>query len=180
VLDGGGISSGSGNDGGYRDFYNQDGVFDDNTEVALYQSQVSDNILSGSITVPANALNGTTRMRVYLKRWIGAVPVPCGNDDPVERDVEDYAITIGEDDCQPFYDLSGTINTNVFKAQDYIESDGQVPAGNTVTFQAGNLVHLKPGFIATAGTSCRRRTRYPQLPESVYRANNDRIYTAGR
>ncbi len=189
VLAGGGISNGSVNDGGYRDFttdvapgnilpsetytlnlykaldnnadmywrvwidYNQDGVFDDNTEVALYGSQVSDNIFSGSITVPANALNGTTRMRVYLKRWVGAVPVPCGNSDTEERDVEDYAITIGEDDCQPFYDLSGTINTNVFKAQDYIKSTGQVPAGNTVSFQAGNLVHLKPGFIATAGTS---------------------------
>jgi len=133
--------------------YNQDGIFDNNTELVVNEGAISDNVLSRTFTVPGGIPNGTTRMRVYLKEYFGVAPISCGNDPTVAADVEDYAITIGEDDCQPFYDLSGTINTNVFKAQDYIESDGQVPAGNNVTFQAGNLVHLKPGFIATAGTT---------------------------
>ncbi len=133
--------------------YNQDGVFDDNTELVVSDWPISDNSLTRSFTVPAGTPNGTTRMRVYLKDYVGYPPTSCGNDDNVRADVEDYAIVIGEDSCEPFYELSGIINSNTFRAQDYIESDGQIPVGNTVTFQAGNLVHLLPGFTATAGAS---------------------------
>ncbi len=133
--------------------YNQDGDFDDTDELVIHKVNQSDYYILETFTVPANAPNGATRMRIHLKEYIGNPPDPCGNNDNIDAEIEDYTVIIGADECEPFLDLSGTISPNIYKAADYIESDGQVLAGNNVTFQAGNLVHLLPGFIATAGTS---------------------------
>jgi len=148
--------------------YNQDGVFEDNinTELIVSDWPVSTNIFSNNFTVPAGTPNGPTRMRVYLKEYIGQPPVPCGNNDNVAADVEDYAIIIG-DGCSLFLEVSGTINPGTFEVADYIESDGQVLSNNTVTFQAGNLVHLLPGFIATAGTDAQFHALIDDCPVSA-------------
>jgi len=55
-------------------------------------------------------------------------------------------------ECAPFYELSGTINSGIFPVQDYVHADGQVSAGSTVNFIAGNHVDLLPGFDAKSDT----------------------------
>ena len=76
--------------------YNQDNVFDSNTELAYagVLSGVNDGAgggsLSGSVSIPGNALTGATRMRVSMQR--GAYADPCENF--VNGEVEDYSIFI--------------------------------------------------------------------------------------
>jgi hypothetical protein len=76
--------------------YNQDGTFQDPAEVAYsgILSGASNGVqaapLNGNITIPSNALPGTTRMRVSLRRNAYALPcdvIPYG-------EVEDYNINI--------------------------------------------------------------------------------------
>lgn len=133
--------------------YNQDGDFDDTDELIIHKVNHSERYIIETFTVPANVPNGATRMRIHLREYISNPPDPCGNNDGVDSEIEDYTVIIGADECVTFHDISGTVTPGIYKAADYIESDGQVLAGNTVTFQAGNLVHLKPGFIATAGNT---------------------------
>jgi len=74
---------------------------------------------------------------------------PDTSDDVIQSD---GCTCLGYYSCVPFYELSGTINPGIFYAQDYIESDGQVPASSTVVFSAGNRVDLLPGFDADSNT----------------------------
>jgi hypothetical protein len=68
--------------------YNRDGVFGAD-EVAMAPTE-STSTISGSVTVPANAPGGTTRMRVSMA--YGNPPQACGSFNYGE--VEDYAVTI--------------------------------------------------------------------------------------
>jgi len=54
--------------------------------------------------------------------------------------------------CVPFRELSGTINSGIFFVQDYIHAEGQISAGSTVIFGAGNHIDLLPGFDAKGNT----------------------------
>jgi hypothetical protein len=71
--------------------YNQNSVFD-NAELAFSQtkSSVNDAPFTGSIVVPASALNGRTRMRVSRQR--NGVPPTCGTF--ADGEVEDYSVNI--------------------------------------------------------------------------------------
>lgn len=75
--------------------YNQDGDFTDAGELAFDPGILSAGTVNGSLTIPATALAGTTRMRVAMK-WLGnndvALPLPCTNFQYGE--VEDYTIQI--------------------------------------------------------------------------------------
>lgn len=83
---------------------NQDGEFSD--DEILLQSQTASNLaLTGTITIPQNALEGATRMRVTVKYGGGgsSAPVACGSYGYGET--EDYCVTIVnttgiEDDMQ--------------------------------------------------------------------------------
>ncbi len=74
--------------------YNQDGDFDDNGETILAPSDDVNTTVTNNVTVPTNAISGSTRMRV-LMRWGGSNisnPPPCEDIDFGE--IEDYCISI--------------------------------------------------------------------------------------
>jgi hypothetical protein len=58
-------------------------------------------------------------------------------------------------ECEPTLNLTGTIAGGSYQAADWIESDGTVQEGTTVSFLAGNSVRLLPGFKAEAGSTFR-------------------------
>lgn len=185
--------------------YNQDGIFDDNSELVLNRVNEANSLITENVIIPANALPGTTRMRVAMKYSESGVtaPLPCEEGEYGLGELEDYAIIIcstdadndgvcAENDCDdndpnipaefgiscddgnpnttedriqidgctcagfyecvPFHELSGTINSGIFPVQDYIHADGQISAGSTVNFVAGNHVDLLPGFDAKGNT----------------------------
>lgn len=130
--------------------YNKNNEFETSELVVQVSNESSDNITQNFV-VPADA-NGITRMRVYLKYSPGySAPSPCEGAGSI-GEIEDYTIMIGNE-CAPNYSLSGTVYPGLYKAEDYIESDGLVAAGDNVTFQAGNIVTLLPGFNAQADIS---------------------------
>lgn len=69
--------------------WNQDGDFEDAGE-SIYAVEAADPY-SATITPPAHAFSGSTRMRVRLLYWKAATP--CGADNYF-GDVEDYTIII--------------------------------------------------------------------------------------
>ena len=73
--------------------YNKDGVFDNTTEKVL-TSAVGLAPWTGSITIPANAPVGNTRMRIRIQDTSGTVAnaTPCGSSSYGQ--VEDYTINI--------------------------------------------------------------------------------------
>ena len=70
--------------------YNQNGSFDDSGELVYSRARTTTTPISGSFTVPASALNGTTRMRVSMK--YNAYPTSCETFSYGE--VEDYTVVI--------------------------------------------------------------------------------------
>jgi chitodextrinase len=78
---------------GYAVFidYNQDGDFTDAGETVWSKTASTTTPVSGSITIPATALSGSTRMRVALK--YNGVPTSC--EAFSFGQVEDYTIVIG-------------------------------------------------------------------------------------
>ncbi|MEO1449309.1 MAG: S8 family serine peptidase, partial [Bacteroidota bacterium] len=72
--------------------YNQDGDFDDPGEEVFDQGSASANTVMDEFVVPATAMLGATRMRVYMQ--FDEAPDPC--DDPLDAfgEVEDYCLTI--------------------------------------------------------------------------------------
>ncbi|MCC7223530.1 MAG: fibronectin type III domain-containing protein [Chitinophagales bacterium] len=91
-------------DGAYPEFlriwidYNQNGTFDDNSEIAYESGDVEGEIspIFANITIPNNALLGSTRMRVAIKYTGNAgdndPPQPCDTDN--DGETEDYCINI--------------------------------------------------------------------------------------
>lgn len=70
--------------------YNQDGDFEDVGELAFDAGTASNAAVNGSITPPASALVGNTRMRVSMK--YNTAPNSCGN--VGDGEVEDYTVNI--------------------------------------------------------------------------------------
>ncbi len=70
--------------------YNKDGDFEDPGEQVWTKAVSQDLVASGAFTVPANATNGATRMRVSMK--YNGVPTPCESFSYGE--VEDYTVII--------------------------------------------------------------------------------------
>ncbi len=86
--------------------YNQDGDFDIVNEMAFDAGQTVDMTVTGSITIPQDALTGLTRMRVVMR--YNTIPLPC--DEYNYGETEDYCITIEEG--TPGCDPPGTIDAN--------------------------------------------------------------------
>ncbi len=78
---------------GYAVFidYNGDGDFTDSGETAYTRTATNATSVSGSITIPATAVLGTTRMRVSMK--YNGVPTACETFSYGQ--VEDYTVVIG-------------------------------------------------------------------------------------
>ncbi|MTI28330.1 M43 family zinc metalloprotease [Fulvivirga kasyanovii] len=72
--------------------FNQDGDFDDAGELAFDAGSALSSAVSGSITVPASASEGTTRLRVSMR--YRSAPQACGS--IVYGEVEDYTASIGD------------------------------------------------------------------------------------
>ncbi|WP_313029107.1 reprolysin-like metallopeptidase [Soonwooa sp.] len=73
--------------------YNKDGDFDDAGEQVLVSAKKT-SPWTGSITIPATAATGTTRMRVRLQDTsLGPNATPCGSSNYGQ--VEDYTLNIG-------------------------------------------------------------------------------------
>ena len=73
--------------------FNQDGDFNDTGEQVFTQSPTQNTPVTGNISIPTDALFGSTRMRVSLK--YEGVPTPCESFDFGE--VEDYTVNIAYD-----------------------------------------------------------------------------------
>jgi hypothetical protein len=75
--------------------YNQDGDFGDANEMAFDAITASSSTVNGNIVIPSSALQGMTRMRVFMK-WVGSgdmnLPLPCTN--YTYGEIEDYSIII--------------------------------------------------------------------------------------
>ncbi|MDY8135083.1 choice-of-anchor B family protein [Aquimarina sp. 2201CG5-10] len=72
--------------------FNQDGDFSDSGEQVWTQTATQNTPVAGNFSIPASALNGTTRMRVSMK--YNGVPSPCESFQYGE--VEDYTVNIIE------------------------------------------------------------------------------------
>jgi hypothetical protein len=70
--------------------YNQDGDFLDSGEQVFNRAKTKSTPISGSFTVPATALLGSTRMRVSMK--YNASPTSC--ETFADGEVEDYTVNI--------------------------------------------------------------------------------------
>jgi hypothetical protein len=108
--------------------WNQDGDFSDAQETFnIGNSNNNPATLNSSISVPAGASIGTTRMRVAVSS--GNYPGPCDN--AYYGEVEDYAVNI----YQP-----GTITTNSVSSTSYCQGASvSVPFSITGTFLSGNV-----------------------------------------
>ncbi|MFK7771755.1 MAG: S8 family serine peptidase [Saprospiraceae bacterium] len=74
--------------------YNHDGDFDDDGETILAPTDDVNTTVTNNVTIPTNAISGSTRMRV-LMRWGGtniSNPPPCEDIDFGE--IEDYCVSI--------------------------------------------------------------------------------------
>ena len=73
--------------------YNQDGTFDESTELVASGSTVStDNVIEDTIQIPLTALNGLTKMRIVMSE--SATVTACGN--YTYGETEDYSVMIGD------------------------------------------------------------------------------------
>ncbi len=70
--------------------YNQDGDFEDSGEQVFSKAASKDATITGTFSIPASAITGTTRMRVSMK--YNGIPTPCETFDYGE--VEDYTVNI--------------------------------------------------------------------------------------
>ncbi len=71
--------------------YNKDGDFADAGEQVFTRAATTTTPVSGSFTIPANAVEGSTRMRVSMK--YNAIPTAC--ETFTYGEVEDYTVIIG-------------------------------------------------------------------------------------
>ncbi len=100
-------------DGAFDEFFriwidfDQDGVFS-GVELVFDEGNVT-SAVEGTISIPATALDGETRMRIAMK--FDEIPEPCESFDFGE--VEDYCITIGEPTEEPCFEPSNLAVTNI-------------------------------------------------------------------
>ncbi|MDZ4756736.1 MAG: PKD domain-containing protein [Bacteroidota bacterium] len=83
--------------------YNQDGDFDINSERVINDAPTSNQVVSGSFTVPASAKVGITRLRVAVS-YNNNQNQPCN---VAFGEVEDYFVLISDDKTPPVLTLIG-------------------------------------------------------------------------
>ncbi|OEJ98685.1 hypothetical protein A8C32_05665 [Flavivirga aquatica] len=101
--------------------YNKNGVFTDAGELVWSQSPTKSSSVNGTFTIPSNAIESTTRMRVSMK-YNGTPTSSCESFQYGE--VEDYTVTIGisnADKTTPIMSLIGDPVLNLTPDDTYIE-----------------------------------------------------------
>ncbi|MFI1770438.1 immunoglobulin-like domain-containing protein, partial [Thalassobellus citreus] len=125
--------------------YNGNGLFTDAGEQVFNQAATNSTTVSGNFTIPTNALENSTRMRVSMQ--YNATPTSCQTFQYGE--VEDYTIIIessGPDIIPPTITLNGTSNIDLNLGDTYTElgatatddEDGDITS-NIIT--AGDIVN---------------------------------------
>ncbi|MCB4798389.1 S8 family serine peptidase [Neotamlana laminarinivorans] len=127
---------------GYAVFidYNKDGDFEDSGETVWTQSATQAASVSGSFTVPASAITGSTTMRVVMQ--YNTIPSSCGSYDYGET--EDYTVNLitgTADITAPVIALigDGTINLEVGATYNELgatatdETDGDISSSIVIT-----------------------------------------------
>lgn len=156
--------------------WNQDGDFDDTGEDVVPPASTWYPTFSStqtmSITVPATAVLGTTRMRVYGKAFDGSGPVtdPCSTTDP-GGDVEDFHIEVLDPNLinvtPTLLNFTAPMGSNTFDVETavtwslsisapWISTDITTAPGNaTVTVSVTENTSTTPrsGYIIVANTS---------------------------
>jgi len=74
--------------------YNQDGDFDEDNELVYVKEKSKEKFVKAEFTVPADAINGTTRMRVSMSY----AEIPLSDKNFAYGEVEDYSIIIEPED----------------------------------------------------------------------------------
>ncbi|MBR9913481.1 MAG: DUF5011 domain-containing protein [Algicola sp.] len=100
--------------------YNKDGDFDDAGEQVWTQSPTQATPVSGTFTIPASAVENSTRMRVSMK--YNAIPTSC--ETFTYGEVEDYTLIIegaGPDTTAPIITLNGAATINLDLTSTYTE-----------------------------------------------------------
>jgi chitodextrinase len=100
--------------------YNKDGDFNDAGEQVWTQSPTQTTPVSGTFTIPTNAVENATRMRVSMK--YNGVPTAC--ESFTYGEVEDYTVVIqgsGPDTVAPVITLNGASAINLVEGSTYSE-----------------------------------------------------------
>ena len=103
--------------------YNQDGVFDDLSEVAFQgvlmapEDGTEKSTLMGSLSIPNITLLGKTMMRISMSR--DGYPEPCM--DIAYGEVEDYSVyVIGEENEEVDLEIDLLVDDNTFRIYDFV------------------------------------------------------------
>jgi hypothetical protein len=139
--------------------YNKDGDFADAGEQVWTKAASKTTPVSGSFTIPASAVEGSTRMRVTMR--YNAIPAECGAFDYGE--VEDYTVVIGGGDviapsapaslsasnvAETTLTLNWSASTDNVGVTEYDVYQGATLLGSVATTST-NITGLTPGATYT-------------------------------
>jgi Metallo-peptidase family M12B Reprolysin-like/GEVED domain/Bacterial surface protein, Ig-like domain/MAM domain, meprin/A5/mu/Secretion system C-terminal sorting domain len=151
--------------------YNRDGDFTDAGEQVWTQARTKSTPVSGSFTIPSNAVQSTTRMRVSMK--YNAVPTSC--ETFTYGEVEDYTVIIqssSPDTTAPIITLVGLSPINLNVGDTYTEQgatafdniDGDITAnivigGDVVNTNVAGTYVVTYNVSDSAGNTATQVTR---------------------
>src|SRR5690625_2217743 len=180
--------------------WNQDGEFDTTEEVA-WQSDGYESTQSGSFTVPADALEGETRMRI-ASHWLSST----GDVDPCATgftygEFEDYKFIVTEgdggtdpepgDDCSQgipsFADVPNAVNITIgndfMNADDFIVDEGVLFTLNQITLDTNQqevpdevIIYIHEDDNGFPGAIIETINTVPDSSDQVGEAFGDPIY----
>ncbi len=146
--------------------YNNDGDFTDSGEQIFSKAASTATPASGSFTVPAGALTGSTRLRVSMK--YNGVPTSCETFSYGE--VEDYTVNISvgaADTVKPIITLVGASTVNLTEGDTYNEQ-GATATDNVDGDLTSSIVISGTVNTSSAGTY----TRYYNVSDAAGNAAN--------
>ncbi|HPF50266.1 MAG TPA: GEVED domain-containing protein [Draconibacterium sp.] len=161
--------------GGYCKVYidlNQNGVFDETSELMFGSSYTGNQTMSGSVLVPLTAHIGLTRMRVVIEGDAGNTgALPCGSF--TWGEVEDYAVKISspcasadipvlsaaETTVCPGSDVTISVAGNLNDATEWIVYTGscggtQITTTSTNSFTITDVSTTTTYYVRGEGSSC--------------------------
>ena len=138
--------------------FNQDKDFDDAGELVLVTPKKK-SPWTGSITIPADALSGTTRMRIRLQdSALSPNITPCGNSSYGQ--VEDYNLNIGT--------LAVSESSNAAKVQVYPNPATDVLNVSRVSNNSDYSIYSVSGQLVAKGKITDNKVAVSKLQKGVY------------
>lgn len=132
--------------------YNQDGAFTGSDELVFDSGGLVTVPVSGNVAVPATALGGSTRMRVFMQ-YDSAAPTACTAATDF-GEIEDYCVDImtNNNNCPPELVINDIpITNNTYHAANKVTSAGLVNNTGVVNFKAGIEIDLLAEFNVEQG-----------------------------